>query len=290
MHREEKKRLAGVRGESHARILLKKGLNPNNLNAEDCALYVSLPLTSREIAVLRQQGIDIHETYVPPVAGKHPNGFYLATVQYASLDRVEADARILKLETTENLSEPQNDLAAIQTNVDAVQNGWGVTARTGAGVKIAIADSGLDLTHPDIPTPAEAYDMTDGTGPATWGTDVANKVSAHGTHVTGIAVGNGSLSGGQYRGVAPDAILYFYKIGNDSNAGASETDEIEAINRAVTAGCRIFSMSYGGYHNYMDGSSALCQAIDAAVAAGMTCFISAGNEAARKIHYPKNRS
>ncbi len=52
MHREEKKRLAGVRGESHARILLKKGLNPNNLNAEDCALYVSLPLTSREIAVL----------------------------------------------------------------------------------------------------------------------------------------------------------------------------------------------------------------------------------------------
>jgi subtilisin family serine protease len=285
MHQKVKKQPSGVRASLHTQNLTKMGLNARNLDAEDCALYVAKPLTPREVTALKSQGIEIHETYVPPVAERHPNGFYLATVRYSSLDQVESDTRILKLETTENLSEPQNDLAAIQTNVDAVHNGWGVTVRTGAGVKIAIADSGLDLTHPDIPTPAEAYDMTDGTGPSTWGTNVSNTKSAHGTHVTGIAVGSGGLSGGQYMGAAPGATLYFYKIGNDSTAGASETDEIEAVNRALTVGCKIFSMSYGGYHTYMDGSSALCQAIDAAVAAGMTCFISAGNEGARSLHY-----
>jgi len=284
MHQRAKQRPAGVQATQHTQNLLKMGLNARNLDAEDCALYVEKPLVPREIAVLKSQGIEIHETYVPPVPGHHPLGFYLATVAYTSLDQVESDARILKLETTEDLSEPENDLAAVQTNVDAVHNGWGVTARTGAGVKIAIADSGLDLTHPDIPTPAEAYDMTDGTGPSTWGTDVSNKASAHGTHVTGTVVGSGGLSGGQYMGMAPGATLYFYKIGNDTNAGANETDQIEAINRAVTVGCKIFSMSYGGYHPYMDGSSALCQAIDAAVADGMTCFISAGNEGTRSLH------
>ncbi len=285
MHQRAKMRPSGVRNDVHTQNLVKMGLNASNLNAEDCALYVATPLTSREIATLRNQGIEVHETYVPPVAGRHPLGFYLATVLYSSLDQVESDARILKLETTENLSEPTNDLAVIQTNVDAVYNGWGVPARTGAGVKIAIADSGLDLTHPDIPTPAEAYDMTDGTGPSTWGTNVANTKSAHGTHVTGIAVGSGELSGGQYKGVAPGATLYFYKIGNDTNALASETDEIEAVNRALAVGCDIFSMSYGGSDTYMDGSNAICQAIDAAVAGGMVCFIATGNMAAQRVHY-----
>jgi len=64
---------------------------------------------------------------------------------------------------TEPASKPLNDLAAVQTNIDRVHLGDGVDARTGLGVKIAIADSGLDLTHADIPAPAEKYDMTDGT-------------------------------------------------------------------------------------------------------------------------------
>jgi hypothetical protein len=59
---------------------------------------------------------------------------------------------------------------------------------------------------------------------------------------------------------------------------------IEAINRASTMGCKIFSMSFGGTDTFMDGSSSVCQALDAATAAGMTCFISAGNMGADKFH------
>ena len=59
---------------------------------------------------------------------------------------------------------------------------------------------------------------------------------------------------------------------------------IEAINRAVTVGAKVFTMSYGGFSTYMDGSEAVEQAIDAAVAAGMTVFVAAGNDASSSLH------
>ena len=284
-HQAEKEQAGGLSGAEHAKKLRRLGLNPENLGGEDCALYVKQRLRRNEIASLRQRGIVVHETYVPPVPGKHENGFHLATVAYSSLDFISEDPRFVRLESTEFASKPLNDLAAQQTNVDMVHAGTGVDARTGLGVKIAIADSGLDLTHADIPTPAEAYDMTDGTGPATWGADVTNHVTDHGTHVTGSAVGRGTLSAGTYVGSGPGATLYFYKIGDDVYGSASDTDMIEAINRAQVVGCDIFSLSYGGTSTFMDGSGSVCQAIDAAAAAGMTCFTAAGNEQDNDYHY-----
>ena len=285
VHQKGKVRAPGVSPLEHAKKLRKMGLNPENLTAEDCALYVKQRLKHNEIAGLRQRGIVVHQTYVPSVPGKHEMGFHLATVAYSSLDFIRQDPRFLRLESTEFASKPLNDLDGQQTNVDMVHGGTGVDARTGLGVKIAIADSGLDLTHGDIPAPAEAYDMTDGTGPGTWGTDVTNHVTDHGTHVTGSAVGSGALSAGTYIGSAPGATLYFYKIGEDDYAFAYDTDMIEAINRALAMDCNIFSMSYGGISTFMDGSAPVCQAIDAAAVAGMTCFISAGNEQDNDYHY-----
>ena len=104
-------------------------------------------------------------------------------------------------------------------------------------------------------------------------------MSAHGTHVSGSAVGSGALSGGKYKGAAPGAGLYFYKIGNDVNAHSTDADEIKAINRSLAVGCRVFTMSFGGLDHYPDGSDPVSQAVDAAVTAGMVVFSSAGNEA-----------
>ncbi len=79
---------------------------------------------------------------------------------------MEADAKIVFLDSVEYQLEPKDDLAREMVNIDDVQNGVGVVARTGAGVKIAIADSGFDLTHADLPVPVETYDVTDGVGVA----------------------------------------------------------------------------------------------------------------------------
>lgn len=291
-HQKEKAKPADVRAETHRRNLIKYGLNPNNINAEDCALYVEDRLTDAEINELAEKGIIVNlDCWVPAVPGKHPYGFYLATVDYSSLDIIENDSRFTRLESTEFANYPLNNTGGALINVDDVHSGTGVTARDGTGVKIAVADSGVDLTHADLPTPVEAYDMTDGTNTATWGADVSNTVSDHGTHVSGTVLGDGTLSagntgngGGPYVGGAPGASFYFYKIGNDITAGASDTDEVEAITRAGVVGCDIFTMSYGGISTYMDGSSAMSQAIDSAVSSGMVVFVSAGNEALDAIH------
>jgi subtilisin family serine protease len=114
---------------------------------------------------------------------------------------------------------------------------------------------------------------------------VANQVKNHGTHVSGTAVGDGNLSTGQYEGAAPGASFYFYKIGNDTDGNASGSDIIEAIDRAASVGCDIFSMSYGGYTPFLDGSNAMDQAVDDAASDGMLVFIAAGNEADKGSHF-----
>ena len=82
-----------------------------------------------------------------------------------------------------------------------MRDGVGVIARDGSGVIMAIVDSGIDLEHGDFPEPLEAYDMTigeclpPGTADCTaWGEDVSNIFFAHGTAVTGAALGRGTLS------------------------------------------------------------------------------------------------
>ena len=303
-HRVEVKKEAGKLAKSaQGAYLDKRGIYAESLTSEKVALYVKDELTPAEIKDIESTGIDINESvYIPSLPGKHPFGFYLAVVPHSALATAKSDSRIVYLDTTEEQHEPQNNLAREMILTDHVQDGdapgtaadrpdYGSAlsqAYDGTGVKIAVADSGIDLTHPDFPTPVETYDMTDGTGVGTWDTNVANTVDDHGTHVSGSAVGDGGLSGGTYAGGAPGADFYFYKIGNDTTSSASTDDEIEAINRAVTVGADIFSMSYGGVSVEMDGTGPVSQTITAAKDAGTLCFISAGNEAQAAQHYSES--
>jgi len=139
---------------------------------------------------------------------------------------------------------------------------------TGAGVKIAVVDTGIDAEHPDFSGRIVAVTDFTGQGPA--------DNNGHGTHVAGIAAGSGSVSGGKYRGVAPDASLLAAKVLRGDGSGMM-SDVMAGIEWAVEQGAQVINLSLGGPPTPCDGSDALSTMCDAAVDAGVVVCVAAGN-------------
>lgn len=269
--------------------ILELGRQPSQLDAlsprtEDLTtqrifIRLSQPPSPPQIEQLQALGITLYlDSWIPPLEN-HPTGFLVADMPVDKLTELAARDYVLGLDSAERTLQPQNDLGAMAINAPDV---WS-SGYDGSGIAIAVLDSGLDLTHPDIPTPIAAKDYSD------WpylDDTIANKATGHGTHVTGIALGRGTLSAGQYQGIAPGSDLVFLKIGNDQSAGASTAAAVNAIKAAVDIyGADIITMSYGGWDLYHDGTSQEAQAADYAFSQGVAVFFSAGNEAAKARHY-----
>ncbi|WP_327085408.1 S8 family serine peptidase [Nonomuraea sp. NBC_01738] len=75
---------------------------------------------------------------------------------------------------------------------------------TGVGVKVAVLDTGIDDTHPDLAGKVVARKNFAGVTDA--------DVVGHGTHIASTIAGTGAASGGRYRGVAPGATLLDAKV------------------------------------------------------------------------------
>ncbi|WP_405055815.1 S8 family serine peptidase [Kribbella sp. NBC_01505] len=75
---------------------------------------------------------------------------------------------------------------------------------TGKGIKVAVLDTGIDATHPDLATQVA--------GAKNFTTDPDGDQVGHGTHVASTIAGTGAASDGKYKGVAPDAKLYDGKV------------------------------------------------------------------------------
>ncbi len=147
----------------------------------------------------------------------------------------------------------------------AVAATYGVT---GAGVKVAVIDTGIDYTHPDLGGCFGAACRVIG------GYDFVNLDSdprddqGHGTHVAGIIAANGTL-----KGVAPGATLLAYKVLDAFGSGYT-SDVIAGLEQAVLDGADVANLSLGGGGSPSDPGS---QALDNATAAGMLSVVAAGN-------------
>ena len=130
----------------------------------------------------------------------------------------------------------------------------------GAGVRIAIVDTGIDAAHPDLKARIAAFQDFSGAG-------LVDDVG-HGTHVAGIAAGGGSV----YRGVAPGAALVIAKA--LSAAGGTEDAVLAAMSWASRQNVQVMNLSLGGPGS---PTAPLAREVDALAASGIIVCVAAGN-------------
>lgn len=147
---------------------------------------------------------------------------------------------------------------------------------TGAGVTVAVLDSGVDETHPDLAGRiSTARNFVDGEDSG----DVADR-DGHGTHVTSTLGGSGAASDGQEKGVAPGVTLAVGKVLDDTGY-ATESQIIAGMEWAARdVHARIVSMSLGS-EEPSDGTDPMAQAVDTLTAETGALFVAAaGNTGA----------
>jgi subtilisin family serine protease len=107
---------------------------------------------------------------------------------------------------------------------------------TGKGTRVAILDTGIDYSHPDLRKKVVHRIDISGDGDL--------DVDGHGTHVAGIIAGSGETSHGKYKGIAPEASLLNIKVLDQNGNGRS--DDLEAgLEEAVNQKADVINMSLG---------------------------------------------
>ncbi|MBI4676985.1 MAG: S8 family peptidase [Elusimicrobia bacterium] len=146
-------------------------------------------------------------------------------------------------------------------------NASGAWARTqGAGVKVAVIDTGIDYTHPDLK--ANVYGGANVVNPDT--PKNYKDDQGHGTHVSGTIA---AVKDGQgVVGVAPKAKLYGVKV-LDADGSGDYSTIIAGIEWAVKNKMVVANMSLGAE----EGMDSLQDAVKAAAEAGLLIVAAAGN-------------
>lgn len=135
----------------------------------------------------------------------------------------------------------------------------------GNGVKVAIIDTGVDCSHPDLK--CSLIDGANMTKPQTPPMDD----NGHGTHVAGIIAGQGK-DGGVF-GVAPQVTLMPVKVLSADGSG-NLSDVVSGIYWAMTHGAQVINMSLGA----PTPATALEEAVHKAYQAGVVIVAAAGND------------
>lgn len=148
--------------------------------------------------------------------------------------------------------------------------------RAAAGVKLAVVDTGADLTAPDLQAKSpEAYNLFNGS------TDVRD-FYGHGTFVASIA--GGSVTNGEgIAGFGGDAQLLIVQAGR-ADGSFTDVDEADAIVYAVNHGARVINLSIGG----TESSAVEREALEYAAENGVLVVAAAGNEyqVGNPVEYP----
>jgi minor extracellular serine protease Vpr len=209
---------------------------------------------------------------IPGVSGIYP-------VSDITLDEIQSSG-----------NEPNMFSAVTMTGADYVRNTLGYT---GAGVRVAVIDTGIDYTHPDLGgcfgsgcRVAKGYDFV--------GDAFDNKLvttptpdadprdcMGHGTHVSGILGAKPAIPGG-ITGVAPGVTFNVYRVFGCTGS-TSDDIIIAAMERALADGSDVLNISIGKPGQWPQSPTAAVAT--RLVNKGISVVASAGNEAFEGLYH-----
>ena len=214
-------------------------------------------------------------------------GGFAATVPEAQLPALVNDPAIREVNVDGRIR-----MASIGTEAwdDIEPNlAWRKTIRLGAvpigidgsGVTVAMIDTGVARVEDLGDRVVARVDFTPG--------GAGDDEYGHGTHMAGVIAGDGSASGGKWRGVAPGAGLVSVKVaGADGSTDVSVV--IAALQWVVTHraeyGIRVLNLSFGTDSLQPYAIDPLNAAVERAWAAGITVVVSSGNRGPGTVNKP----
>ena len=150
-------------------------------------------------------------------------------------------------------------------------------ATKGKGVKVAVLDTGIDFTHPDLKSNIAAYEsfVTDERGNKLDPMDA----NGHGTHCAGIIAACQNNEG--VVGMAPEATIYSGKVMNDQGRGGI-AEAIKGVRWAIEQDVDVISMSLGALWHMPQFQAEINKAANK----GIIVVAATGNEAISQKNYP----
>jgi len=204
---------------------------------------------------------------------------FSATIPEKEIKQLRKDPTIKYIEEDSLVTSIEPEMTASLTDT-----AWGIPhigcdlvhaqGVTGKGVKIAVIDTGIDYTHPQLAASyAGGYDFVYDDN------DPYEGWNSHGSHVAGIIAAS-ALAGTDVIGGAPDASIYSLKVLDSSGSGLT-SGVIAALDWAVEHDIDVVNLSISGIF-----STALQDACASAYASGLLLVAAGGNTYSGAVRYP----